>query len=142
MKKKFISLSISFFLACFVSGLIEKFMYPNEIFNIKQGIIEICTFFLVFIIFIVSIKDKNNISISNFIKVFFSIGITLYVSISNKNVYYLIFGLLEIFTILLITNIIKPKKISNIISGILFLLYNFQVALLILGGSFLRRIML
>ena len=142
MKKKFITLSISFFLACFVSGLIEKFMYPNEIFNIKQGIIEICTFFLVFIIFIVSIKDKNNISISNFIKVFFSIGITLYVSISNKNVYYLIFGLLEIFTILLITNIIKSKKISNIISGILFLLYNFQVALLILGGSFLRRIML
>lgn len=147
---------ISLFIVC----VVEKFFYPNAIFDFKRAML--C--FLNFLIFItilfkmIPIKYQNKIfRIINFsfkcifninnlyiIKILFSLIITIYAGLFLKDIYYIIFGFCEIFIIVLISNIVlfKYKRFGRFINNVLMLLYNTNMVVLIFGGSFITSIML
>ena len=80
----------------------------------------------------------------NVIKYSFSMLITIYASIHHEEIKYVLFGFIEISLIMCITDLIyrKNKITAYIVNSILNFMYNFQIAILIFGSSFLSRIML
>lgn len=168
--KKFIKTNykiilINLFLSLFIACFIEKFCYPNASFDIIRAICILTTTFIINVIIFDNMKTKNqnkltkglnkiikniiktvkeNIKNTNVIKYGFAIIITLYVTYFYKEIYYLIFGLCEIFIIATISNIViqKHHKTGLIINDILMFLYNINIAVLIFGGTFVSSIML
>ena len=98
--------------------------------------------FMLNIYLMFKVRKKDNIY--TYIKIVFPVIITLYVSVINDNILYLICGLSEILLIYLVTNLLfnKFKKIANIFNGIFMFIYNFQVVLFILANNFLNLTML
>ena len=162
-EKKSIIALISFF-SLLLCGIIEKFIYSNEYFNINRVLVcFFCFFFFLCVVyFLVSKKYRylflkkylsflkwsfSTLSIFNrfnFLKIGFSLIITFYAGCFLKNIYYILFGICEIFLIVLISNFIinKFRIFGKIINDILFLLYNINYVVLIFGGSFVTFIMI
>ena len=148
----------------FLCGIIEKFIYSNEYFNINRVLVcfSCFFFFLCIIYFLLSKKYRymffKNIKIffkwcfnvlcilyrSNCLKIGFSLIITFYAGCFFKNIYYVLFGMCEIFLIVLISNFVinKLKIFGKIINDVFLLLYNINIIVLIFGGSFVTFIML
>ena len=152
---------LSFIIVCFI----EKFIYPMDTFDIYRGLICFISLYVIISILLKILEDKIYLikyidyllnylklivnKIKKFyhpfyLKLLFSIFITLYVSFFYNNTYYLICGIMELFIITLLSNIIitKNKTFSIIINNILMLLYNINITVLLYGGSFVSMIML
>lgn len=163
-KKKKIFLLI-ILMSIFITCVVERFMYPNVSFDITRGLIVFgfMILFLCFCFFIISrdtrmtiydFSDKlfslfklfsfKKVLSLNFLKIIFSVSVTLYVSLFLNNVYYFVFGLCEVLLITLLSNLIisKKKKLGMFLNDLFMFLYNLNVVVLMLGGSFISFIML
>lgn len=133
-----------FVISAIITGIIYFFNITVEAMNVKKVIACFASIYVFLFNVYVIIKYIRKDLIFTIIKISFSIIITLYLTIINKNVLFLVCGISEIFFIYWITSLLnkKCKVISNILSGILFFLYNFQVMLFILANNFLTLTML
>lgn len=136
-KKTLIILAISIV----YSILIEKFLYPDNSFEIKRFLINFLALGQFIYIFSLLFKNKN---IGCIIKVMFSTLVLLVASLYYKNTFYFSFGITEIVLILCLSNFITKKKpkLGMVINDILFLFLNIQLVMLLFSGSFLKLIML
>lgn len=109
---------------------------------------KILMFIVIVLLFITPLllewfKDKK-INVFKILKYGFSIGLTSYVSYAYKDFNYLLFGLIELYLIGIITNLVayKYKRVAYGLNGIMLFLYNANMAVLLYGGTFLSLIML
>lgn len=142
--KRFLLITIILIIPVGISIFIEKFIYPNVIFDLKRAGFVIWYLYVIF--FIVYRYEEENIKISkrNVTKIISSILISFIVFISKKNIYFFIMGSLEVLLIFFISNLIekKWKYIGQTINDIVLLLYNIQSAILILANTFITRTMI
>ena len=141
MKKKvFNCLNIvSIFISIIISIIISLFCYDSfnwfSFIYLSIGLIMTSNIILTYVK-----KDFK----TNIIKVLFSILFTIYSGIVYKEINIIIFGLLDISIIVYISNIVisKNKLIGNIVSNLLYLLYNGNVCVYLFGSELVNRIML
>ena len=107
--KRFLLITIILIIPVGISIFIEKFIYPNVIFDLKRAGFVIWYLYVIF--FIVYRYEEENIKISkrNVTKIIFSILISFIVFISKKNIYFFIMGSLEVLLILKKMEVYRTK---------------------------------